>query len=154
MTLSGRLFNVSGMRRSLATLLIALGLFPVLSFGQHAAADPGHRYFRVIALVHLTGSGKKGDPILPEYVPAPGQAISRDGIVSWSAQLTDDGKMAIVHLVAVNHSAFNAVFADARPEVKVFEIGKVTQAAILAALAPVKASLSLNSLNSLLAVAR
>jgi hypothetical protein len=32
------------------------------------AADPTQRYFRIIALVHLTGSGQAGDAIVPEYV--------------------------------------------------------------------------------------
>jgi len=32
------------------------------------AVDPTQRYFRLICLVHLTGSGKGGDPIVPEYV--------------------------------------------------------------------------------------
>ena len=112
---------------------------------QHAV-DPANRYYRVIALVHLTGSGKSGDPILPEYVPGASAVPSRDGIIAWSSQLTDNGQMVIVHLVAVNHHAFDALLADTRPEIKVFEIGKASQAAIEAALDAVKANFSLDSL--------
>jgi hypothetical protein len=46
------------------------------------------------------------------------------GIVAWASQTTDDGTMAIIHIVAVDHNSFAAIFADTRPEIKVFEIGK------------------------------
>jgi len=87
----------------------------------------------VVALVHLTGSGKVGDPIRPEYVPTAVDA-KRQGIIAWNFQATDDKKMAIVHLVAVNHHAFDAILADARSGVKVFEIGKTPLTAIESAL--------------------
>ncbi len=45
-------------------------------------------------------------------------------------QLADDGKMAIVHYVAVDRGAFAAILADTRPEIRVFEIGKDKPAAI------------------------
>ena len=114
-------------------------------FAQHAA-DPAQRYFRLICLVHLTGNGKKGDPALPEYVPKAGDAPSRDGIIAWSSQLTDDGKMAIVHLVAANHHAFDAILADKRPEIKVFEIGKDDPGSIESALKGAKKDFTLDSL--------
>jgi hypothetical protein len=94
----------------------------------------------------LTGSGKSGDPILPEYVPKASDAPSRDGIIAWSSQLTDNGQMVIIHLVAANHAVFAAILADTRPEVKVFEIGKTPRATIESALATVKANFNLDSL--------
>jgi hypothetical protein len=93
------------------------------------AADPTARYYRFIILVHLTGSGKHTDPIRPEYVPSAVDA-ARQGILSWSFQVTDDKNMAIVHLVASNRHAFDAILADTRPDVRVFEIGKDSRAAI------------------------
>jgi len=92
--------------------------------------------------VHLTGSGKKGDPIRPEYVPS-ALDPKRKGIIAWSVQLTDDKKMAIVHMVAVDHHAFDAILADARPEIKVFEIGKTPKVAIEAELGLLKAGFDL-----------
>lgn len=117
--------------------------------------DPTQRYFRLICLVHLTGSGKSGDPVMPEYVadgvaaaanaftrsdiqvqssvgdqapprPAaiPAFVKARPGFVAWGMQPTDDHKMAIVQVVAVDHAAFDAILADKRPEIRVFEIGK------------------------------
>ena len=150
--------------------------------GQKQVAAPTSRYYRIIALVHLTGSGKAGDPILPEYVaqgtavaqtamataiaasaptqtgtggtPAPtagagivanaGTAqpvtgnqqpmptpvsatappIARPGFLAWSMQKSDDGKMAIVHIVAADPGAFATILSDTRPEIRVFQIGK------------------------------
>jgi hypothetical protein len=36
---------------------------------------------------------------------------------------TDDGKMVIIHVVAADRHAFDTIFADKRPKIKVFEIG-------------------------------
>jgi hypothetical protein len=142
-------------------------------FSQQRAADPSQRYFRLICLVHLTGSGKAGDPVVPEYVvqgtaaaqtgaaapttgtasvsgmavaPAqPGQVAgqpaapstpagvpmaSRPGYLAWSMQVTDDGTMAIIHIVAADRHAFDSIMADTRPEIRVFEIGKDSATAI------------------------
>lgn len=106
--------------RIIATLLLFLFVFGE-NLPSQTAADPTVRYFRVIALVHLTGSGQKGDPKRPEFVP---DATSRDGILSWSMQKSDDGKYALIQLVAVNHKALKPILADRRPDVRVFEIGK------------------------------
>jgi hypothetical protein len=108
------------------------------------AADPTVRYHRIVALVHLTGSGKHGDPIRPEYVPQ--SAAGRNGILAWSFQLTDDRKMAIVHMVASNRHAFDAILADARPEIRVFEIGKHSTAEIQGALGKYAAAFDLTQL--------
>jgi hypothetical protein len=88
------------------------------------AAEPTARYYRIICLVHMTGSGKHDDPLRPEYVPAVANASSRSGILAWSMQPSDDGKMAILHLVAADHRAFDALLNDKRPDIRVFEIGK------------------------------
>jgi hypothetical protein len=54
----------------------------------------------------------------------------RDGILAWAFQLTDNKNMAIIQVVAANRHAFDAILADKRPEVRVFEIGKASRAAI------------------------
>jgi len=167
----------------------ASGILPVLK-----GADATQRYYRVVCLVHLTGSGAAGDPIVPEYVgagvavaqagaaaaigratstttattngpaqnPAPGPApgagqtstgqrpaptpaytVARPGIIAWRMTRTDDGTMAIVHMVAVDHHAFDAVLADTRPEISVFEVGKTPTASIEAAMQSHKQGFSL-----------
>jgi hypothetical protein len=90
--------------RPISVLLLTFSGFS--AFAQHAV-DPAQRYYRFICLVHLNGSGKKGDEIKPEYAPA--ELGSREGIIAWSMQTADDGKMAIVQYVAVNRHAFDAM---------------------------------------------
>jgi len=97
--------------------------------GQQHAIDPTQGLHCLICLVHLTGSGTLDDPRRPEYAPAPGAARSRAGIIAWAFQPTDDGTMAIVHLVAADRKAFASIFADTRPEIRVFEIGVATRGA-------------------------
>ncbi len=92
-------------------------------FAQHAV-DPSQRYHRLICLVHYTGAGTKEDPRRPEYIPGPNDTHDRKGIVAWSATPTDDGNHVIIHVVAVDRHAFDTILADARPDVKIFEIGK------------------------------
>ena len=96
----------------------------------------------MVALVHLIGSGTLNDPIQPEYVPTAADA-TRQGIIAWSVQLTDDKKMAIVHMAAVNHHALDPILGDKRPEVKVFEVGKTPKGAIEAELGLAKAGFDL-----------
>ena len=82
----------------------------------------------------------------PEYVPKSGDALTRDGIISWSMQKTDDGRMAIIHIAAVNRHAFDSIFGDKRPEIRVFEIGKDDPAVIEAEMRKYKADFTLDSL--------
>ncbi len=154
------------MRLKALLLPLIFGCAGGILHGQNAV-PASHRYFRVIALGHLTGSGPKGDPIVPEYVkdgmaaaqagtdaavsralslkaaestekdrddsrPAPTKAflVSRPGIIAWGMQPSDDGKMAILQVVAVDRHAFDAILSDKRPEIRVFEIGKVSKDSI------------------------
>ncbi len=135
------------MQRFATGLAVFLSTFVGLLSGQHAV-DPAQRYHRLICLVHLTGSGTQADPVRPEHVPAPGAQppSDRSGIIAWAFQITDDGKMAIVHYVAVDRKAFAAIFADTRPEVLIFEIGKDSRAAIEAAMQRHKQGFSLDKL--------
>jgi hypothetical protein len=128
--------------RKLSLLLCLYGLF-TLSLLAQRGADPSVRYYRLICLVHMVGSGKANDPVRPEYVPTAADA-KRQGILAWSFQLTDDKGMAIIHVVASNRAAFAPILADKRPEVKIFEIGKDAPAAIEAAMQLVKAGFSLS----------
>jgi len=105
------------MRKTVVVFL----LLGVIAWGQ--SAPPEARYYRLICLVHLTGSGKHTDPIRPEFIPTT-VSSSRDGILGWRVQPTDDKNMAIVHLVASDHRAFEPILNDKRPEIRVFEIGK------------------------------
>jgi hypothetical protein len=133
------------MRRVPLILPMILAFYSVSLFAQHAV-DPAQRYYRLICLVHLTGSGKGDDPIRPEYVPGPSDARSRAGIIAWSVLPSDDGKMAIVQLVAVSPRVFDTILADKRPEIRVFEIGKHTQQEIEAEMQKFRKNFSLDAL--------
>ena len=106
------------------------------------------RYHRLICLVHLTGTGTAADPIRPEYAPSEEERaqFGRSGILAWTFQITDDGTMAIIHLAAVERSAFQQILADKRPEILVFEIGKDDRATIEAALQQYKQGFNHDSL--------
>ena len=136
-----------------------------ITLGAQRAVPPNARYHRVVALVHLSGSGKNGDAIRPDFAPLPGplpapasaaspvgvpaSAASnnaRSGILAWSMQLTDDRKMAIVHYVSVDRGAFSNILADARPEVRVFEIGKDSRASIETEMRKYKENFNLDTL--------
>lgn len=128
------------MRLKVKLLLMSFGLCCSGLLAQHAV-DPSERYFRLICLVHLTGSGKNGDSVRPEYVP--NEPPNRNGIIAWSFQPTDNGQMAIVQYVAVDHAAFNTILADKRPEIRIFEIGQTPPAVIEGALRQFKHDFSL-----------
>lgn len=110
------------MRRCLWLFLLFCSSFPRILSAQQAVPAAA-RYYRLICLVHLTGSGEKGDRIRPEVV-GDLPAADRKGIVAWKMIPSDDGKMALVHLVALDPHVFDALRADKRPEVRVFEIGR------------------------------
>jgi hypothetical protein len=116
------------MRHYIKTALLFLPFLPVMLSAQPRAVDPTARYHRLICLVHLTGSGKHADPIRPEYMPFTA-ASGRDGILAWAFQPADDKNMAIIQVVAANRHAFDAILADRRPEIMVFEIGKTSRGA-------------------------
>jgi hypothetical protein len=111
--------------------------------------DPTMTYHRVIAIVPLVGSGTPSDPKRPMFAPTPqdaaSAAASHAGIIAYQHQLSDDGKSSIVELVAVDRSAFAALFASTEPGVQYFEIGKSTAAQIEAAIQQKKANFSLSN---------
>ena len=112
--------------------------------------DPGNTHARVHAVVPLIGTGRRGDPIRPDYVPAPlprGARPDPNGIIAFSFQLSDDHKHALVEFVAQDRSAFKQIMADTRPDVKVFEKGKVNRAVIEAEFKKWKQDFDLNQIH-------
>ncbi len=74
--------------------------------------DPGHNYERVLAVVPMTGAGTAADPRRPPHAPAKADA---NGIVSFSYQVSDDGRFAIVELVARSRAALAPILAGSQP---------------------------------------
>ncbi len=82
---------------------------------------------RLILIVPMVGAGTGQDPKRPLYAPLPGSA-STNGISGFSFQLSDDGRFALVELIAPNRQAFKDILAAKRADVVVFERGKATLA--------------------------
>jgi hypothetical protein len=76
---------------------------------------------RIIAVVPVIGSGTYEDPKRPLFAPSGRESVP--GLISWSWQASDDGKLAIVEFVAENKDVLRPIAADARV-LKSFEKGK------------------------------
>ena len=102
-------------------VLLALSLSNALS--QHKV-NLRNMYERLVCVVPMTGAGTPDDPRRPLYapVPTPGAPPSRDGIVAFTFQESDDGRSALVGFVARDRAAFKEILEDNR--VKAFEKGK------------------------------
>lgn len=83
-------------------------------------------HVRLYLVAPIVGSGTPDDPRRPLYVPAPaaGAPPAQDGIIAFAFQESDDGKSALVQLVARDRAAFQGIFDDNRADVKIFEKGK------------------------------
>jgi hypothetical protein len=66
---------------------------------------------RLIVVVPVIGAGTTADPKRPLFVPRPGEKSPFEG---FTAQLSDDGKFAIVEFIAAHPSAFKDLLNDAR----------------------------------------
>ena len=97
-------------------------------YGHNRAIAVTDTYFRAIAVVPLVGSGKKGDPIRPDFVPVHAAAAAyHTGIVAYTQIGTDDRKHAIVEVVATSRAALLPLLNDKRPDVVAFEKGRATK---------------------------
>lgn len=105
---------------------ILAGLLLVASLGSgQRKVDPKNTYARIICVVPMVGTGAANDPRRPQYAPWPPpsapQVRSRSTIVAFTQQLSDDGKSALIELVALDRSAFQAILND--KQIKVFVKG-------------------------------
>jgi hypothetical protein len=117
--------------RSVLAALAAAFLCAPLAAQQRV--DPRNMYERALCVVPMVGTGTPDNPRRPQYAPlppAPGTPPSRDGIIAFSYQVSDDGKFALVEFVAVDRKAFKEVLADANPSIKAFIKGQHQRADI------------------------
>lgn len=77
--------------------------------------DPRNRYERVLAVVPMIGQGTFDDPKRPMYAPLPSaiNPAAPAGILGFTFVASDDGKFALVEIVAKDRSAFQDILADA-----------------------------------------
>lgn len=124
-------------------LLVALFLWVPL--GAQQRVSPKNMYQRVLCVVPMVGSGTPDDPMRPQYAPLPGTPPSRDGIIAFSFQVSDDGKVALVEFVAFSRDAFKDLLADTNPNIKVFRKGKDKRQDIAAEFKKYKKNIDLDS---------
>ena len=94
----------------------------------------------------MIGEGTYEDPKRPLYAPKP-EELSKDGegIVSFQFEVSDDGKIALVELVARTPDAFKAILAERRPDVRIFRKGLTTKEEVEQAFKPHKKDFSADS---------
>ncbi len=107
--------------RTLAAVLLASVLFPASA--QHKV-DPRNAYERLICIVPIIGAGTPLDPRRPLYAPSPGQLRTPDDVLSFASVVSDDGRFAIVELVARDRAAFKRILDDGRDDVTIFQKGQ------------------------------
>lgn len=129
----------------LAAILVLVSSYSNV-FAQRRV-DPRNRYERLLCVVPMVGAGTMADPRRPQYAPLPparGAAPSRTGIIAFTFQPSDDGQNALVEFVARDRAAFQAILADTRPNVKIFEKGKARRSDIEAEFRKHKKNLDLD----------
>jgi len=119
--------------RFLFLLLISLVGLPAARLEAQQRANARNLYERVICIVPMVGRGTYEDPKRPLFAPAAmgdEEKAAGRGIISFSYQLSDDGKFAVMEMVARDRKEFGPVVGGARPDVKVFERGRSDPAVV------------------------
>lgn len=124
---------------------------PILAFAlvvcsltaQHRV-DSRQIHERLIAVVPMIGAGTFADPRRPLFTPAQMAEPSSSGIIAFHAEVSDDGRYAVVEFVARDRAAFGQILADARVLEK-FEKGRSKRGDVEAALKKYKKNLKLEN---------
>ncbi len=117
---------------------------------------------RILLVVPMVGAGTAEDPVRPLLAPIADGAGKAEGavvgvsaklpaevkILSWRYEASDDGKTALLELVAKDRSALAAIKALNRSDVKIFELGKATKGEIEAEFRKVKLNFDADSFAS------
>lgn len=123
----------------------ALTAVAIPLFSQRVVVDPFNSYHRVYAIVPVVGSGSSADPVHPLYAPSALEVNPTTGILAFTSELSDDGKFALIELVALHRTAFTKLLAD--KSIVAFEKGSVAPAAIEAAFVKYKPSFHFSQFN-------
>ena len=144
---------------------IALALMCVCTLAAQDRVASEFLYHRVWAVVPIVGKGTADDPKRPMFVDSPTDVKARvdaaqrafqatgkkadlaaPPIISYTMQLTDDGKSAIVEFVGLNSQSLAFITTSKVAGVIAFERGKTTQGEIEAAFKKVKQDFTIDSL--------
>ena len=96
----------------------------------------------MIAVVPIVGQGTASDPKRPKHAPWPASQDA-NGIVAFYNEPSDDGRFALVELVAYNRSALLPILKDTT--ITVFEKGRVSKTTIETALKPYRKDFNLDT---------
>ena len=135
------------MLRAVAILLLSLSAL----FAQNRVS-PEMMYHRVWAIVPLVGKGTADDPRRPMFAPSPGEIAEkikngdRSGVISYSMQLSDDGKSALVEFVGAAPTDLKFIVNSKAAGVTAFERGTATKGQIETEFRRYKAGITLDSL--------
>jgi len=135
-------------------ILMVFSILFAITLRAQEKVDAGLAYNRIWVVCPMIGSGKGNDPKRPLFAPSPAEfqaavrsaratpSKSRDGILAMQFQVSDDGKTALVEMVAVNADALKPILSSKAAGVKVFQRGKNTQAEVEAEFRKYKANFS------------
>ena len=84
--------------------LLLFAALPALLLGQaqFRKVDPQLTHDRIIAIVPIIGTGTTNDPKRPQYTDAP-------GLTGFTAELSDDGRHALVEFVAKDRKLLDII---------------------------------------------
>lgn len=116
------------MHFGLWTCVLLACCLPVLRAQQPVAARNLHE--RLLCVVPLIGAGTADDPQRPLFAPARLDPASPSGIIAYSWQPSDDGKLAIVEFVARDRAAFRGILTAGRADVRAFVRGQRSRAEV------------------------
>ncbi len=119
------------------TVLVGLLLYATVPISAQQRVDPRTTYERILAVTPIVGKGTPSDPRRPLYTPA---GADRGGIIGFSWLPSEDGRVALVELVARDRTALRAILAERRPDVKLFEKSKARREEIEAEFKKYKSS--------------
>ena len=133
--------------RRLLAVAAGLCLSWSLTFGQMShkpTASDAHQH--LYAIVPMIGLGTVNDPKRPMFTGLPGAKIAlpiaghstaitaqRTGIIGYHAQISDDGKSALVEFIAPSTTDFKDIVGTADSRVRLFQKGPQTKAEVEAA---------------------
>ncbi len=132
--------------------VVTLLLLSLSSLFAQSRVAPEMMYHRVWAVVPLIGKGTSDDPRRPMFAPSPAETAAslktgkRTGVISYTMQISDDGKSALVEFVGPTPADLKFIVNSTAAGVTAFERGAATKAQIEAEFQKYKAGFTLNSL--------
>ncbi len=127
-------------------LSVWLAVPTVSSYAQRNKSDPFNTYYRIYAIVPMVGSGTESDPTHPLYAPGVDEVGGQaNAVVGFTSDLSDDGRYALLEIVARSRSAFKQILADS--SIEKFEKGQASSSTIESAFVKHKKSFHFSEFN-------